>query len=357
MDFPKIGRWLLAFSFLPLYYLVQWVSDYPTLIETYYSRGFYAYWSEGLRFVLGRFPISLGDLIYIVLMLWGLKRIRKYLKGKTPLKSLLLFTGTAVSIFYLVFNLSWGLNYHRTPLKDTLKLKTASKDSLVLFNLTEALVLQANNLHKQMASDSLSAVKIPYDTNEILTMGIQGYEVLEQKYPSLTYQHTAVKKSVFAGPLSYMGYAGYLNPFSLEAQVNQKIPAYRLPVVATHEMAHQLGYASERDTNFIGYLAGIHHPDQYFKYASTTLALSYCLRDVYRESPKRQQEFIAQLNPGVLKNFQESNRFWKAHQNPLSPYFESIFDGFLKMNSQAQGVKSYGQMVQLLIAYHSENPL
>jgi len=356
MDFPKFGRWLLAFSFLPLYYLVQWVSDYPALIETYYSRGFYVYWSEGLRFVLGRFPISVGDLLYIVIIVWGLIKIRKHLKGKTPIKSLLLFTGTAVSIFYLVFNLSWGLNYHRTPLNESLNLSSDLKDSLALFNLTEALVLKANVLHKHIALDSLSAVKIPYQTNEILTMGISGYEVLEQKYPLLSYPQTAVKKSVFAIPLSYMGYAGYLNPFTLEAQVNQKIPAYRLPVVATHEMAHQLGYASERDTNFIGYLAGIHHPDPYFNYASTTLALSYCLRDVYRESPKRQQEFIALLNPGVIKNFQESNRFWEMYQNPLSPYFESIFNRFLKMNNQAQGVKSYGQIVQLLLAYHAQYP-
>ena len=81
------------------------------------------------------------------------------------------------------------------------------------------------------------------------------------------------------------------------------------------------------------------------------------LRDVYRESPKRQQEFIALLNPGVLKNFQESNRFWETYQNPLSPYFESIFNRFLKMNNQAQGVKSYGQIVQLLLAYHAQYPL
>ncbi|MFY9214984.1 MAG: DUF3810 family protein, partial [Flavobacteriaceae bacterium] len=52
-----------------------------------------------------------------------------------------------------------------------------------------------------------------------------------------------------------------------------------------------------------------------------------------------------------------SNRFWETYQNPLSPYFESIFNRFLKMNNQAQGVKSYGQIVQLLLAYHAQYPL
>ena len=357
MFLPKIGRWLLAFSFVPLYFLVQWASGYPEIIETYYSRGFYLYWSEGLRYVLGRFPISVGDLLYIVVIIWGVKRIRKHLKGKAPIRSLLLFVGTAVSLLYLLFNLSWGLNYHRTALKDRLELSTTSKDSMALFNLTKALIIRTNALHKRIASDSSSAVKVPYQTKETLSKGIEGYGELEKKYPSLTYRYEAVKKSMFARPLSYMGYAGYLNPFTLEAQVNHKIPAYRLPVVATHEMAHQLGYASERDTNFIGYLAGIHHPDAYFNYASTTLALSYCLRDVNRESPTLQKELVALLHPGVLENFKESNRFWKTHQNPLSPYFESVFNRFLKMNNQAQGVKSYGQIVQLLLAYHAQYPL
>ena len=34
---PKIGRWLLAISFVPLYFLVQWLREYPEFIETYYS--------------------------------------------------------------------------------------------------------------------------------------------------------------------------------------------------------------------------------------------------------------------------------------------------------------------------------
>ena len=32
-----------------------------------------------------------------------------------------------------------------------------------------------------------------------------------------------VKNSIWSTIISYMGYAGYLNPFTLEAQVNEKI--------------------------------------------------------------------------------------------------------------------------------------
>ena len=49
-----------------------------------------------------------------------------------------------------------------------------------------------------------------------------------------------------------MGYGGYINPFTNEAQVNAKVPQVRLPSISGHEVGHQIGYASESDTNFIG---------------------------------------------------------------------------------------------------------
>ena len=50
-----------------------------------------------------------------------------------------------------------------------------------------------------------------------------------------------------------MGYAGYLNPFTLEAQVNMLgCQKSTYPITIAHEMAHQLGYAAENEANFIG---------------------------------------------------------------------------------------------------------
>ena len=51
-----------------------------------------------------------------------------------------------------------------------------------------------------------------------------------------------------------MGFSGYLNPFTNEAQVDILIPKYQLPTTASHEVAHQLGYAAENEANFIGIL-------------------------------------------------------------------------------------------------------
>jgi hypothetical protein len=346
-----------ALAWLPLYFLVQWISHYPVIIEKYYSQGFYPIWSQLLRALWGPIPFSVGDIGYSALILFGVIKIYTHIKSSMPFENSLLFLGKSVSVLYITFNLSWGLNYYRLPLQETLKLTLIAKDSSALNNLTTALVRKANSLHLSLETDPLRALTVPYSETDILKKASQGFKEVAKNYPNLYYSKPAIKKSLFALPLSYMGYAGYLNPFSLEAQINQKIPTYRLAVVATHEIGHQLGYASERDTNFIGYLAALEHSDSYFKYAATTLALSYCLGDLKRENTTAYKVAIEMLRPGILENFRSSNRFWQAYKNPLSPYFESVFNKFLIINHQPQGVKSYGQMVQLLLAYHSEFPL
>lgn len=353
----KEPHWLWSFVWLPLFLLVQYISDYTDGIEAYFSRGWYPFWSSLLRGLFSRFPFSVGDLAYGLGIAYSLKKIYAYRKEREGLKKSLLFVGRLLGGVYLLFNLSWGFNYYRQPLAQTLALPSFSPDRSSLVQLTQSLVYKTNQLHNQLSSSKEQGVQVPFTAAQILEQTPEGFSKLAKQYPLLAYHKPALKKSLIATPLSYMGYAGYLNPFSLEAQINQKIPLYRLPLVASHEVGHQLGYASERDTNFIGYLAALKHPNPYFKYAATTLALSYCLRDLHRLSPEDYEALRDQIRPGVLQNYQQSTDFWNSYENPLEPYFEKIFNSFLKINKQAAGVESYGQIVQLLLAYHSEFPL
>jgi hypothetical protein len=62
------------------------------------------------------------------------------------------------------------------------------------------------------------------------------------------------------------------------------------------------------------------------------------------------------MNPGVRENFRELQEFWKAFQNPLEPAFKSIFNSYLKVNRQKDGIRSYNRVVSLMVSYHRENP-
>ena len=63
-------------------------------------------------------------------------------------------------------------------------------------------------------------------------------------------------------------YSGYLNPF-LESQANAKMPTQSFITTALHETAHQMGYASEKEANFIAYLSAIKSEDPYIQYTVT----------------------------------------------------------------------------------------
>jgi len=122
-------------------------------------------------------------------------------------------------------------------------------------------------------------------------------------------------------------------------------------MTCSHEVAHQLGMASESEANFIGFLAASFNDDLYFQYSAYLMAIRYTLFDIYRSDPDLYQEYLEKLPKGVLKNIKESDEFWRKYQNPMEPLFKYFYDNYLKYNQQKDGLESYNRMVDLLISY------
>lgn len=347
----------IALSLVPQILLVKWLGIHTDWIETYYSNGLYPLVSYMVRFLLGWIPFSVGDLLYTALTMLTIGYL--YKKRHGLLKNKLSFIRDVVmvlSIAYFTFHIMWGFNYYREPIKNRLQLKE-NKDYQELVSFTRELVKKTNRIQLALAKDSTKQIVIPYSQQEQFKMTLQGYEELAKKHPFLGYVNPSIKTSLYSEVLTYMGYAGYLNPFTNEAQVNGLLPNFRFPVVAAHEIGHQLGYSAENETNFIGYLVTANNKDMYFKYTAYAYALGYCLNDVRRGDAVIFDQLLAELNSGVKLNFKEMSDFWNLYENPLEPVFKSVFNSFLKANNQAQGIQSYNAVVSLLIAYHKKHPL
>ena len=348
---------VVALSMIPQVILVKWLGTYPNLVEEYYSKGIYPYVSGFFRFLLGWIPFSAGDLIYFSLVTLALVYIFKnrktiYHHKLDFLRDILM----VLSIAYFTFHVMWGMNYYREPLAQKLQL-TESKDFQELLIFTQQLAHKTNETQVGITKDSTIAVNIPYSQQEIFNKTVQGYQELQSRHPFLSYTVPSIKTSLFSTGLTYMGYAGYLNPFTNEAQVNGLLPNFRFPVVVGHEMGHQVGYSAENETNFIGYLVTANNSDPYFKYAAYAYALNYCLSDIRRGDREAFDEIIENMNPGVKANFEEMSLFWNSFKNPMEPVFKSIFNSFLKANNQSEGIESYNAMVRLLVPYHQKFPL
>ncbi len=232
------------------------------------------------------------------------------MEKKTALKQLGQFM-TIVLLLLLYFQLSWGLNYHKTPLGVSAKaIKNYTEDELN--SITHFFAQESNRLHFQLSTNDSLAVKINGNKQNI----IKRVEGFSHKHPI----KGKIKLSLFSLPLTYMGFSGYLNPFTLEAQVNRWIPKIDLPITAAHEMAHQQGYAAENEANFIGFLRCYYHPDLDIQYAARLFGLRYTYHELYSLIPIKLKQLDAHCIQGYLKTLQNPLAFGKRIPILWNPY-------------------------------------
>lgn len=344
---------------LPLLLLVQIVflkllAFFPETVEHFYSNGVYIYISKALRIILGSIPFSVGDILYgfaIVYCIYWL-----YKNWKLNWKDKIWKTLSAISVLYFFFHLLWAFNYYRVPLFEKMNIQREYSDAdLIAF--TQKLILKTNEVQLTITKDSTKKVVNPYPQDSIFGMAQNGYDHLAKIHPYFQYEIPSQKKSLISLPLTYMGFGGYLNPFTNEAQVNDKLPMYGFPNVICHEMAHQIGFGSESECNFIGFLAGIKNDDLYFQYSALSNALRYCMSNIGMKNEKEFEILKKKINPGIIENYKESDSFWKQYDTFIDKAFHAFYDQYLKSNQQEDGIDSYSKFVDLLINYYKTKTL
>ncbi len=332
--------------------VIKIFSFFPEFVERFYSNGIFVYTSKILRYVFGWLPFSFGDILYCVLIVLLIRfLILKVFKKGVPWKEVGLDVGATISIIYASFHMLWGMNYYRLPLHEILKIDDQYTES-ELIKVSEKLITQANSLHAKLESNDSLSIQIPYTKEEIFQKSVPAYDQLNGILPTLNYEPKSIKRSILSLPLTYMGFSGYLNPLTNEAQVNGLILDYKAPTTSCHEEAHQLGFAKENEANFIAALTTMNYNDIYFNYSGTTFALKFCLNDLYRRNEEKAICLIEELRPGIRKNYREVNEFWESYENPLEPIFKGTYDKYLKANNQPDGMDTYSYVVALLVNYY-----
>jgi len=347
----KLKKWILPIL-LPIQLLfVQWASKNTTWIETYYSQGLYPKISSFLRILTGWIPFSIGDVIITLLIINLLAFIfKKIIKRKISFLEVIRKALVICSIIYFLFHFLWGLNYYRKPLHEVLKIENKYTTEQ-LENVCYQLINVSNSIHKKIQPNDTLKVDTPYTTKEIFKKTSDAYTQLKNTFPNLEYSNRSVKTTLFSKLQLYLGFSGYLNPFTNEAQVNQYLLKYKLPTTSCHEEAHQLGFAKENEANFIGVMACMKSTDPYFQYSGYTFALRYCLDELYRRDYQKYSCAKEKVNKGILKNYREHYEFWLPYDNPFEPYMKLFYGQFLKANNQSKGIKSYSYVVALFVNY------
>ena len=344
-------RWILLLSLVAI---IKLLSFWPSAVERYYSAGIYPWIARFQRLLFGWLPFSFGDLFYAAAIVWlvyGLVTlIRRIVRRQVDRRwgwGLLKNTGLVLLTIYCVFNLSWGLNYDRKGISDQLDLSVKPYSNQELQSLVRVVVVKLNVLDSQarIRREALQANKYWIDG------AIHAYGGLSAADNRFAYPLPSIKPSLFSTLDNYLGFYGYYNPFTGEAQVNTAVPSFTLPFTACHEIGHQLGYAKENEANFAGFLAARSNPDPNFLYSVYFDMYHYAARELYMRDSTLLVPLRESLHPAVRKDSRDLAAFNRQYDNIIEPVVRQMYGGYLRANRQPQGMKTYNEVVAWLVAY------
>jgi hypothetical protein len=325
---------------------------FPVVVEKFYSTCVYTWIAIVQRTITGWLPFSLGDILYAIAGLYLVMKayhiIKLLIQRKASKQWLKRAVGSAIRFvlwIYIVFNVLWGINYSRQGIGHQLGIQPVQYNKEEVEALVCTLVDKVNAARKVIPEDSLKSMRY----HDIYEEAALAYDTTSKQWPFLNYTMPSAKKSMYSSVSHYIGFSGYYNPFSGEAQVSTDLPNILVPYIACHEMAHQLGYASESEANFVGYLACSKSKNPYFIYSVYMDLYKYAATELFFKDFYTSHGW--ELDSLVRKDFLRIRRFFNKRSNRVSPVMSSMYNQYLKANNQQRGIESYNDVVGLLIAY------
>lgn len=307
----------------------------------------------------GLFPFSVVEIGLYVLILFCLfclirnfRRPAKLLSGAFLIASALAF----------VFTVNCGINYYRKPFSAGSGLTIRKSSTEELYTLCSYLVDQVC-----AAKDDLDALS-PYEGQTNATpgptlsglnrYGASGREAMEhlgELFPDLDGFYPRPKALLVSRILSVQQLCGIYSPFTVEANYNREMPRYNIPHTICHELSHLKGFMREDEANFIGYMACIGSDDPEFRYSGYLTGWVYAGNALAKADMDAYIRLHQKLPPEAVVDLAYNNAYWNHFDGKVAEASTRMNDTYLKMQNQTDGVKSYGRMVDLMLAYYAES--
>ncbi|MCM1299724.1 MAG: DUF3810 domain-containing protein [Firmicutes bacterium] len=305
----------------------------------------------------GIFPFSAGEILLVLTVIGGIAGIVCliiYIKRKKGSRFRAFLGGFsyfwlfgAVIALLLTFNCLVG--YSRTPFSQYSGLILGKYTSEELKGLTLDLIEEANKAAEEVILDGEGRAVKPEDFSALAVKAMESlaedYEVLKTYYPQ--------PKGVAASPvMSSFNLAGIYFPITVEANYNKAMPVSSQGFTACHELSHLSGFIREDEANFLAFAACRKSESPYFRYSGYLGALTYALNACYSAMDKEEYYSLCEkLSPVILAEYSYRSSYWEPYQKKVTYRVSTaVNDTYLKANNQTDGTKSYGRVVDLMLA-------
>lgn len=253
---------------------------------------------------------------------------------------------------YTGFTLLWGLVYYTDSFEEQASLSVTPVTVEELEATTRLFVDKLNETAPLVSHIEPGA--LTGNTAAIFAASDTLYDALTDTYPFLDKNVVQPKQlsPLFSRIMSVINYTGFFFPFTGEANLNVDAPECLLPATIAHELAHVRGVAPEQTANFLAILACDMCGDPIYAYSGYLMGYIHLSNALYGASYDKWYETAVCLCSEANNDLSANNAYWQQFESPVSETVESTYSTFLQSYDQPLGSKSYGAVVDLLVAYY-----
>jgi len=334
----------LALIFVTL--LVAVIPLPRTSVERLYSQGLYPIIQPRLTTLSNSTPFAWFDALVVlavgaILLMWAMRLRRRTTGIGRTIARLAIDTAAIAAVLYMWFLAAWGLNYQRQPLREQLDFQEDRITRAALRALADRTVAALNALH----GDAHAA---GWPEFAATPAALEPAFVRAQRDLALPWTADAgrPKRTLFNFYFKRVSIDGMTGPFFLETLANDTLLPYERPATIAHEWSHLAGYADESEANFVGWLICMRGSAsiQYSGWLSLYGSIAGALQRSDREAIARA------LDEGPRADLRAiSDRIRRYAIPAASRAGYAMYDRFLKANRVEAGVRSYGEVLRLLL--------
>lgn len=304
-------------------------------------------------------PFAVWDILVLVIVAGLLVMLVRCIREREPLLPWLSSVALVASIVATLF-VSWALNHYAPPLADDLGLEVREYTTDELADATSFYLREAAALASQVPRDD-DGTLVRQDFYELAGIAGASYAELADEFEVFRGSTVPVKALLLWGePQLYSGHTGIFWAPTGESTVPVNCAIADMPFTMCHEVAHRLGIASEREANFAAFLACTASDDVRFVYAGEYSAFCYCLNALYRVDPERAQQVVQEVADNglyegvslVMADRVATHEHYDAYEGPFEEVGTTVNNSYLRSFGEDAGVRSYGLVVDYLIAWH-----
>ncbi len=317
--------------------------QHPSIIEKYYSRGFYPFIATIFSFFSRLIPFSIWEIFWIVSFSILAISLLLVLVRKLKLGTFLLRLFQILAILYSFFYLSWGFNYFRPKIENRSKWSMPAPDEANFREVFDTIISKTNKSYSIIVNSDYKEIDALVEKsfkNNAPLFGIN--------YPN---GYRTPKKMILSSFFAKSGVSGYFGPFFNEVHVNRFVLPMEYPFVLAHEKAHQFGITEEAEANLAAFIICSGSEDQRLRYSGNVQLLSYFLSDAHQLQDRN--EYANKIDSLVKKDILYQRKHWHSLENKTLDKVQTAANNvYLKTNRIKDGVNNYNRVVSLVISWY-----